>query len=157
MFYGSFGYWTSLLVPLAAFFALLIVFRRRALENADLVKVRSNKANKIATKRLKKAHLLMLVGKQEEFYTPLFHEFLKGADEFIDDFVFAFTDVVDDAGLDMLAQEFLIERIQCRLDGTDLSQDINTVAVVFDHLSHTPYLALDAVQAGNEQIGRAHV
>ncbi len=49
MFYGSFGYWTSLLVPLAAFFALLIVFRRRALENADLVKVRSNKANKIAT------------------------------------------------------------------------------------------------------------
>ncbi|MQN35275.1 protein BatD, partial [Prevotella copri] len=68
MFYGSFGYWTSLLVPLAAFFALLIVFRRRALENADLVKVRSNKANKIATKRLKKAHLLMLGGKQEEFY-----------------------------------------------------------------------------------------
>jgi hypothetical protein len=83
--------------------------------------------------------------------TPLFHEFLKGADEFIDDFVFAFTDVVDDAGLDMLAQEFLIERIQCRLDGTDLSQDINAVAVVFDHLSHTPYLALDAVQAGNER------
>ena len=36
MFYGSFGYWTSLLVPLAAFFALLIVFRRRALENADV-------------------------------------------------------------------------------------------------------------------------
>lgn len=68
MFYGSFGYWTSLLVPLAAFFALLIVFRRRALENADLVKVRSNKANKIATKRLKKAHLLMLGGKREEFY-----------------------------------------------------------------------------------------
>ncbi len=68
MFYGSFGYWTSLLVPLVAFFALLIVFRRRALENADLVKVRSNKANKIATKRLKKAHLLMLGGKQEEFY-----------------------------------------------------------------------------------------
>ena len=68
MFYGSFGYWTSLLVPLAAFFALLIVFRRRELENADLVKVRSNKANKIATTRLKKAHLLMLGGKQEEFY-----------------------------------------------------------------------------------------
>ena len=68
MFYGSFGYWTNLLVPLAAFFALLIVFRRRALENADLVKVRSNKANKIATKRTKKAHLLMLGGKQEEFY-----------------------------------------------------------------------------------------
>ena len=68
MFYGSFGYWTSLLVPLLAFLALLIIFRRRALENADIVKVRSNKANKIATKRLKKAHLLMLKGKQGEFY-----------------------------------------------------------------------------------------
>ena len=68
MFYGSFGYWTSLLLPLIAFFALLIIFRRRALENADIVKMRSNKANKIATKRLKKAHQLMLKGKQGEFY-----------------------------------------------------------------------------------------
>ena len=68
MFYGSFGYWTSLLLPLVAFVALLIIFRRRAIENADIVKMRSNKANKIATKRLKKAHLLMLKGKQGEFY-----------------------------------------------------------------------------------------
>ena len=68
MFYGSFGYWTSLLVPLLAFVALLVIFRRRAIENADIVKVRSNKANKMATKRLKKAHLLMLKGKQGEFY-----------------------------------------------------------------------------------------
>ena len=68
MFYGSFGYWTSLMVPLMAFIILLVVFRKRALENADLVKKRSNKANKIATKRLKKAHKLMLMGKQGEFY-----------------------------------------------------------------------------------------
>ena len=68
LFYGSFGYWTSLLVPLCAFFALLLVFRRRALENADVVKMRSNKANKVATKRLKQANLLMLKGKQGEFY-----------------------------------------------------------------------------------------
>lgn len=68
MFYGSFGYWTSLLVPLAAFFALLIAFRRRAIENADVVKMRSNKANKIATKRLKKARTLMVSGKQGEFF-----------------------------------------------------------------------------------------
>ena len=68
MFFGSFGYWTSLLVPLFAFIFLLVVFHRRALENADIVKKRSNKANKIATKRLKKAHQLMLQGKQGEFY-----------------------------------------------------------------------------------------
>ena len=68
MFYGSFGYWASLLVPLIAFVALLIVFHRRAIENADIVKMRSNKASKIATKRLKKANLLMLKGRQGEFY-----------------------------------------------------------------------------------------
>ena len=68
MFYGSFGYWTSLLVPLITFIVLLVVFRKRALENADIVKVRSNKANKIATKRLKKAQQLMSHGKQSEFY-----------------------------------------------------------------------------------------
>ena len=68
MFYGSVGYWASLAVPLVAFFVLLIVFRRRAIENADIVKMRSNKANKMATKRLKKAHRLMLQGKQGEFY-----------------------------------------------------------------------------------------
>lgn len=68
MFYGSFGYWTSLMVPLIAFIGLLIAFRRRAIENADIVKMRSNKANKIATKRLKKARSLMLARKQGEFY-----------------------------------------------------------------------------------------
>ena len=68
MFFGSFGYWTSLLIPLVAFVVLLVVFRHRAIENADIVKMRSNKASKIATKRLRKANQLMLQGKQAEFY-----------------------------------------------------------------------------------------
>ncbi len=68
MFFGSFGYWISLLMPLIAFVVLLIVFRRRAIENADIVKKRSNRAGKIATKRLRLADKLMLQGKQGEFY-----------------------------------------------------------------------------------------
>ena len=68
MFYGSFGYWTSMLVPFIAFVALLIVFRRRAIANADVVRMRSNQANKIANKRLRKANKLMQQGKQGEFY-----------------------------------------------------------------------------------------
>ena len=68
MFFGSFGYWISLLMPLIAFVVLLIVFRRRAMENADIVKKRSNRAGKIATKRLRLANKLMLQGKQGEFY-----------------------------------------------------------------------------------------
>ena len=68
MFFGSFGYWVSLLMPLIAFVVLLIVFHRRAIENADIVKKRSNRAGKIATKRLRLANKLMLQGKQGEFY-----------------------------------------------------------------------------------------
>ena len=68
MFFGSFGYWISLLMPLIAFVVLLIVFRRRAIENADIVKKRSNRAGKIANKRLRLANKLMLQGKQGEFY-----------------------------------------------------------------------------------------
>ncbi len=68
IFFGSFGYWISLLMPLIAFVVLLIVFRRRAIENADIVKKRSNRAGKIATKRLRLANKLMLQGKQGEFY-----------------------------------------------------------------------------------------
>lgn len=68
MFYGSASYWICLLIPLLAFVALIIIFHRRAMENADIVKMRSNKAKKMATKRLKKAHLLMEQHKQSEFY-----------------------------------------------------------------------------------------
>lgn len=68
MFYGSASYWICLLIPLLAFIALIIIFHRRAMDNADIVKVRSNKAKKMATKRLKKAHLLMIKNKQGEFY-----------------------------------------------------------------------------------------
>lgn len=67
-FFDSTSYWISLLLPLCAFVVLLIVFRRRAIENADIVKVKGRKANKVATKRLRKANQLMLQGKQSEFY-----------------------------------------------------------------------------------------
>lgn len=67
-FFGSKAYWISLLLPLIAFAILLIVFRKRAIDNADLVKMRGKKANKVATKRLRKAGTLMREGKQGEFY-----------------------------------------------------------------------------------------
>jgi len=67
-FFGSRAYWLSLIIPLIAFIALLIAFRRRAVQNADIVKRRAGKASKVATKRLKKASQLMQNGKQSEFY-----------------------------------------------------------------------------------------
>ncbi len=67
-FFGSAAYWVSLAVLLLGFVSLFVVFRRRAIENANLVKQRAGKANKVATKRLKKAARLMKDGKQGEFY-----------------------------------------------------------------------------------------
>ena len=68
MFYGSAAYWTLLGLILAVFVALLVMFRQRAIENADIVKMRSKKANKVATKRLKVANRLMQQQRQGEFY-----------------------------------------------------------------------------------------
>jgi len=67
-FFGSTAYWTALAVLLAGFISLFVIFRRRAIENANIVKQRAGKANKVATKRLKKASRLMKDGKQGEFY-----------------------------------------------------------------------------------------
>lgn len=68
IFYGSAAYWISLVIPLVAFIVMLIVFRRRAIENADIVKMRGKRATKMARRRLKNASRLMFAHKQAEFY-----------------------------------------------------------------------------------------
>ena len=67
-FFGSLGYWIVLALLLTGFILLLVVFRHRAIENADLVKMRGKRANKVATKRLKQAKKLMEENRQNEFY-----------------------------------------------------------------------------------------
>lgn len=67
-FFGSTDYLISLAVLVLIFISLFVIFRQRAIDNADIGKMRGKKANKVATKRLKKANALMLAGKQNEFY-----------------------------------------------------------------------------------------
>jgi len=67
-FFGSTGYWTSLAVLALIFVSLFVVFRQRAIDNADIVGKRAGRANKVATKRLKKASRLMTDNKPSEFY-----------------------------------------------------------------------------------------
>ena len=67
-FFGTTAYALCILLPLVAFVVLLIVFRKRAIDNADLGKMRGKKANKVATKRLRKAKELMNGNRQGEFY-----------------------------------------------------------------------------------------
>lgn len=61
-------YWCTIVCTFLLFIALIVIFRKRALEHADIVKMRGKKANKVATKRLKKAAGLMKQHKQNEFY-----------------------------------------------------------------------------------------
>lgn len=68
IFFGSSLYWILLLTLLCLFIILMVIFRKRAINNADLVKMKGKKANKIATKRLKLASKLMSENRQNEFY-----------------------------------------------------------------------------------------
>ena len=67
-FFGSLGYCFSLLLPIIIFIVLAILFRKRAMDMADVVKMRGKNANKVATKRLRTAYKLLTAGKQAEFY-----------------------------------------------------------------------------------------
>lgn len=68
LFFGSKVYWISILVPLLVFLILLLVFRKKAIDNANVTKMRGKKANKVATKRLKEASKLMDKGDNNAFY-----------------------------------------------------------------------------------------
>ena len=67
-FFGSTGYWISMAVLALIFISLFVVFRQRAIDNANVTKMRGKKANKVATKRLNKAARLMTDNKPGEFY-----------------------------------------------------------------------------------------
>ncbi len=67
-FFGSTGYVVVNGIVLITFIILLIIFRHRAMELADVTAYRGKKANKVATKRLKKAAKLLKMGKSNEFY-----------------------------------------------------------------------------------------
>ena len=57
--FGSFAYWLWYLVPMVLFIVFLVVYRKQAMENANVAKVRTKKANKVATKRMKLAGKLL--------------------------------------------------------------------------------------------------
>jgi len=67
-FFGSLRYWISLMALVVLFVTLFMVFRKRAIDNANVGKMRGKKANKVATKRLRKANRLMLNGNDKLFY-----------------------------------------------------------------------------------------
>lgn len=67
-FVGSGSYWLWLVLPFVVFVAVLVVFRKRALDSANIVASKQKRATKVATKRLKTAFRLMQAGRSGEFY-----------------------------------------------------------------------------------------
>lgn len=67
-FYGSMTYWLFYIIPALAFIIFFIIYRKQAAENANVAKVRTKKANKIATKRMKLAGKLLSENKKDAFY-----------------------------------------------------------------------------------------
>ncbi|MBO5182134.1 MAG: protein BatD [Paraprevotella sp.] len=70
-FFATLTYWGSYLLALLIFTLVLFVFRKRAMENANVAKMRGKKANKVATKRLKRAKTLLHGTNREAFYDEI--------------------------------------------------------------------------------------
>lgn len=67
-FYGTMGYWLFYIIPALAFIIFFIIYRKQAAENANVAKMRTKKANKVAAKRMKLAGKLLSENKKDAFY-----------------------------------------------------------------------------------------
>lgn len=67
-FFGSWLYYLLYIIPACLFIAFVVIYRKQAVENANVAKVRTKKANKVAAKRMKNAGKLLKENKNEQFY-----------------------------------------------------------------------------------------
>lgn len=67
-FFGTVGYYLCYLIPLLLFVVFAVIYRQKALENANVAKVKTKKANKVSTRRMKLAGKLLAENKKNEFY-----------------------------------------------------------------------------------------
>ena len=69
--FGSINYWLWYIIPLLGVIGYIIVYRKKMAENANITKLRTKKANKVAVKRLKNAKKLLAEKKSNEFYDEI--------------------------------------------------------------------------------------
>ena len=67
-FYGTAGYWLWYIIPFVVFVVLVVVYRKQAMENANVAKLKTKKASKVATRRLKVAKQRMREDDKAGFY-----------------------------------------------------------------------------------------
>lgn len=68
VFFGTTAYYLWYILPFIVFVIIAILFRRKAIENANVSATRTRKANKMALRRMKQAGILLKANKQNEFY-----------------------------------------------------------------------------------------
>ena len=69
--YGSLLFWACYALPSLLAAILFLIFRKQIKENADAVRVRYKKANKVAQRRLKAAKKLLRENQKEAFYEEI--------------------------------------------------------------------------------------
>jgi hypothetical protein len=70
-FVKTYWFWLLYLIPLLLAIVLYFLFRKQALDNANMALVRNRKANKMALKRLKLASIHLKEKKKEQFYDEI--------------------------------------------------------------------------------------
>ena len=64
--FGTTAYYLWYIVPFVLFLAFIVVYRKQAMENANIAKMKTKKANKVATRRMKLAGKLLAENKKNE-------------------------------------------------------------------------------------------
>lgn len=67
-FFDSMTYWLLYIIPGIAFIIFFIIYHKQIATNANVAKMRTKKANKVAVKRMKSAGKLFAENKKEAFY-----------------------------------------------------------------------------------------
>ena len=67
-FFGSTSYWMFYVIPALIFMAFFIIYRKQVAANANIARMRTKKANKVAVKRMKLAGKLLGENKKDAFY-----------------------------------------------------------------------------------------
>ncbi|MBR4571881.1 MAG: BatD family protein [Prevotella sp.] len=139
-FFGTSTHLSIIAGIVAAFIALCVVFRKRAMAISDVVVMRGKKANKVAMKRLRKAHKLMMKNEPADFY---------------DEVLRALWNYVSDK-LTMPVEQLSKENITEKMQQKDIQQDtITSFIEAIDECEYARYAPGDRMGNMQKTYGKA--
>ncbi|MGL4779312.1 MAG: BatD family protein, partial [Bacteroidales bacterium] len=70
-FFGSVWYWLCYILPTIILGVFFVIYRKRIAENANVALMKTKKANKVASKRLKQAEVYLKQNNNQAYYDEL--------------------------------------------------------------------------------------